>query len=44
MDSARRIPPWLTETEDVWGEPQDTAPPVIGAAPAEEYPRPGYPY
>lgn len=26
----RRIPPWLVETEDVWGESSAVAPPVIG--------------
>ena len=26
----RRIPPWLVETEDVWGESSTVSPPVIG--------------
>jgi uncharacterized protein YukE len=26
----RRIPPWLVETEDVWGESSAVSPPVIG--------------
>jgi hypothetical protein len=30
MDGARRIPPWLVETEDVWGESSVVAPTVIG--------------
>lgn len=30
MGGGRRIPPWLVETEDVWGEPSVVAPPVIG--------------
>jgi hypothetical protein len=30
MDGNRRIPPWLTETEDVWGESATISPPVIG--------------
>ncbi len=29
----RRIPPWLVETENVWGEPSVVAPPVIGEDP-----------
>jgi hypothetical protein len=34
--SARRIPPWLTETEDVWGESAVITPPVLGEAPPED--------
>ena len=30
MGGARRIPPWLVETEDVWGESSVVAPTVIG--------------
>jgi uncharacterized protein YukE len=30
MDGGRRIPPWLVETEDVWGESSVVAPSVIG--------------
>lgn len=30
MGGARRIPPWLVETENVWGESAIVAPPVIG--------------
>ena len=26
----RRIPPWLVETEDVWGESSAVSPTVIG--------------
>lgn len=33
MGSARRIPPWLVETEDVWGESSSVAPTVIGEEP-----------
>jgi uncharacterized protein YukE len=31
--NARRIPPWLTETEDVWGESSVITPPVLGEDP-----------
>jgi WXG100 family type VII secretion target len=31
--NARRVPPWLVETEDVWGESSAVAPSVIGADP-----------
>jgi uncharacterized protein YukE len=31
--NARRIPPWLTETEDVWGESAVITPPVLGEDP-----------
>jgi uncharacterized protein YukE len=30
MGSGRRIPPWLVETEDVWGQSAPVAPSVIG--------------
>jgi hypothetical protein len=30
MGGGRRIPPWLVETEDVWGESSAVAPSVIG--------------
>jgi hypothetical protein len=30
MGGGRRIPPWLVETEDVWGESSSVAPTVIG--------------
>ncbi|MFD8499700.1 WXG100 family type VII secretion target [Amycolatopsis sp. NPDC059657] len=30
MGSGRRIPPWLVETEDVWGQSAPIAPSVIG--------------
>ena len=33
MGGARRIPPWLVETEDVWGESSTVAPTVIGEGP-----------
>ena len=33
MDGSRRIPPWLVETEDVWGESSAVAPTVIGEEP-----------
>lgn len=33
MGSGRRIPPWLVETEDVWGQSAPIAPSVIGADP-----------
>jgi hypothetical protein len=36
MGSGRRVPPWLVETEDVWGESSMVAPAVIG----EELPDP----
>jgi hypothetical protein len=26
----RRVPPWLVETEEIWGERTVVAPPVIG--------------
>ncbi|MCP2259308.1 PPE family protein [Streptoalloteichus tenebrarius] len=31
--SGRRVPPWLTETEEVWGESAAITPSVIGEAP-----------
>jgi uncharacterized protein YukE len=33
MGGGRRIPPWLVETEDVWGQSAPIAPSVIGADP-----------
>ncbi|HEV7973670.1 WXG100 family type VII secretion target [Amycolatopsis sp.] len=33
MGSGRRIPPWLVETEDVWGQSAPVAPSVIGEEP-----------
>jgi hypothetical protein len=30
MGTGRRIPPWLVETEDVWGESSAVTPGVIG--------------
>jgi hypothetical protein len=33
MGGGRRIPPWLVETEDVWGESSAVAPTVIGEEP-----------
>ncbi|WP_158888366.1 WXG100 family type VII secretion target [Amycolatopsis anabasis] len=33
LGSGRRIPPWLVETEDVWGESSVVAPTVIGEEP-----------
>jgi uncharacterized protein YukE len=33
MGGGRRIPPWLVETEDVWGESSSVAPTVIGEEP-----------
>ncbi|MGW5748897.1 WXG100 family type VII secretion target, partial [Amycolatopsis sp. NPDC003861] len=30
MGSGRRIPAWLVETENVWGQSAPVAPPVIG--------------
>jgi hypothetical protein len=33
MGGGRRIPPWLVETEDVWGESSTVAPTVIGEEP-----------
>lgn len=36
MGSGRRVPPWLVETEDVWGESSMVTPAVIG----EELPDP----
>ncbi|MEE6261337.1 WXG100 family type VII secretion target [Plantactinospora sonchi] len=42
---ARRVPPWLTETEDVWGESAVITPPVLGEDPPEETYRPvDFPY
>lgn len=43
MAGARRIPPWLTETEEVWGESATITPPVVGEdATAEQNPPGGY--
>ncbi|HEX3590455.1 MAG TPA: WXG100 family type VII secretion target [Pseudonocardiaceae bacterium] len=33
MGGGRRIPPWLVETEDVWGESSAVSPTVIGKEP-----------
>jgi uncharacterized protein YukE len=33
MGGGRRVPPWLVETEDVWGESSAVSPGVIGAEP-----------
>jgi hypothetical protein len=33
MGNGRRIPPWLVETEDVWGESSAVSPTVIGEEP-----------
>ncbi|MEO3815674.1 PPE domain-containing protein [Plantactinospora sp. B24E8] len=42
---ARRVPPWLTETEEVWGESAVVTPPVLGADPSEEtHPPVDFPY
>lgn len=38
MSGARRIPPWLVETEEVWGESSVVTPSVLGADPAEQRP------
>ncbi|HEY1571094.1 MAG TPA: WXG100 family type VII secretion target [Pseudonocardiaceae bacterium] len=35
MGGGRRVPPWLVETEDVWGESSAVAPTVIGEDPAQ---------
>lgn len=36
MGSGRRIPPWLVETENVWGQSSPVAPAVLGEEP-EQY-------
>ncbi|MFC6018593.1 WXG100 family type VII secretion target [Plantactinospora solaniradicis] len=36
MGGSRRTPPWLTETEDVWGESVIITPPVLGEDPPDE--------
>jgi uncharacterized protein YukE len=36
MAGARRVPPWLVETEEVWGESSIITPPVIGEEPPEQ--------
>lgn len=41
MSGARRIPPWLMETEEVWGESATITPPVVGEDPAVEQDPPG---
>jgi hypothetical protein len=33
MAGARRIPPWLMETEEVWGQSATITPPVVGEDP-----------
>jgi hypothetical protein len=33
MGGGRRVPPWLVETEDVWGESSNVTPSVIGEEP-----------
>ncbi|TDP95049.1 WXG100 family type VII secretion target [Labedaea rhizosphaerae] len=33
MAGARRIPPWLMETEEVWGQSSTITPPVVGEDP-----------
>ncbi|MGW1680366.1 WXG100 family type VII secretion target [Saccharopolyspora sp. NPDC002376] len=38
MSGARRIPPWLVETEEVWGESSVVTPSVLGADPTEQRP------
>ncbi|RKT88695.1 PPE family protein [Saccharopolyspora antimicrobica] len=35
MSGARRIPPWLVETEEVWGESSVVTPSVLGADPTD---------
>jgi len=35
MGGGRRIPPWLVETEDLWGEPTTVTPSVIGEEPPD---------
>jgi hypothetical protein len=34
--SARRVPPWLVETENVWGESATIIPSVIGEEPTPD--------
>lgn len=42
---SRRTPPWLTETEDVWGESAIITPPVLGEDPPDERHQPmEFPY
>jgi hypothetical protein len=36
MAGSRRVPPWLVETEEVWGESSIITPPVIGEDPPEQ--------
>ncbi|MEU6270664.1 WXG100 family type VII secretion target [Saccharopolyspora shandongensis] len=36
MSGARRIPPWLVETEEVWGESSVITPSVLGAEPPDQ--------
>jgi hypothetical protein len=33
--TGRRVPPWLVETEDVWGESTPVAPAVLGEDPTD---------
>ncbi|WP_249044508.1 WXG100 family type VII secretion target [Crossiella equi] len=40
----RRIPPWLVETEDVWGESSVITPQVIGEEPTDTPPQPPFRY
>jgi hypothetical protein len=42
--NARRIPPWLTETEDVWGESAIITPPVLGEDPPADRRSTDFPY
>ncbi|MER6897013.1 WXG100 family type VII secretion target, partial [Amycolatopsis sp. NPDC000740] len=36
MGSGRRIPAWLVETENVWGQQAPVAPSVIGEEPIDQ--------
>jgi uncharacterized protein YukE len=38
MAGARRIPPWLMETEEVWGQSATITPPVVGEDPPDPNP------
>lgn len=42
MAGARRIPPWLMETEEVWGQSATITPSVVGEDPPEENQPGGY--
>ncbi|MBE1485524.1 WXG100 family type VII secretion target [Plantactinospora soyae] len=45
MGGSRRTPPWLTETEDVWGESSIITPPVLGEDPPDDRHQPlEFPY